>query len=67
MKIAFLLFLLTSFFSFVLIFSEHNQDFICPLCMKKFNGPGELQSHFDQVHETQNDSSAVSNILLGEQ
>ena len=28
--------------------------------MKKFNSPEELQTHFDQLHETENDSSAVS-------
>lgn len=36
------------------------QDFICPLCMKSFGSPGELQSHFDQIHETENDSAVVS-------
>ena len=34
--------------------------FICPLCMKTFNSPGELQSHFDQQHESQIEDDATS-------
>lgn len=36
-----------------------HQDFICPSCMKSFNSPGELQSHFDQQHETQDNATSV--------
>ncbi|XP_015761833.1 PREDICTED: early endosome antigen 1-like isoform X3 [Acropora digitifera] len=36
-----------------------HQDFICPSCMKSFNSPGDLQSHFDQQHETQDNATSV--------
>lgn len=32
--------------------------------MKRFNSPGELQSHFDQQHETENESAPVVCSLL---
>lgn len=28
--------------------------------MKTFSSPGQLQTHFDQLHETENDSAVVS-------
>ena len=41
-------------------FTSFLQHFICPLCMKTFSSPGQLQTHFDQLHETENDSAVVS-------
>lgn len=34
--------------------------------MKSFESPGELQTHFDQLHETQNESETVVSHFLPE-